>query len=74
MQFVKLPLLFFSLIFLLFVFVPSTLAQSSQEESFFRLQKSGRPMMKAFMNRFPYHNPMFTLREEGGRQRPFSGF
>nr|NP_001256447.1 Cytoplasmic protein [Caenorhabditis elegans]CBO25327.1 Cytoplasmic protein [Caenorhabditis elegans] len=31
-------------------------------------------MMKAFLNRFPYHNPMFTLREEGGRQRPFSGF
>ncbi|CAM84820.1 Neuropeptide-Like Protein [Caenorhabditis elegans] len=74
MQFFNLPFVV-SIIFLLFVFVvPSTHAQSSQEESFFRLQKSGRPMMKAFLNRFPYHNPMFTLREEGGRQRPFSGF
>uniref|UniRef100_A0A8R1DWS8 Uncharacterized protein n=1 Tax=Caenorhabditis japonica TaxID=281687 RepID=A0A8R1DWS8_CAEJA len=61
------------LLFIIFTTIPSIQTQL-KEESFFRLQKSGRPMMKAFMNRFPYHNPMFTLREEEGRPQPFSGF
>ncbi|CAI2355363.1 unnamed protein product [Caenorhabditis sp. 36 PRJEB53466] len=74
MQYFKMPLLFCFLLFIVVILPSQTAAQDQNEESFFRLQKSGRPVMKAFMNRFPYHNPMFTLREQGGRQHPFSGF